>query len=392
MEYDYNEYNKKKYDRVSLMLPRGLKKYVQSYAEKHGMSLNNYLCELVEDDILPQLSLDTFDIQQRRYLGNKHKLIDFIHSVTDRIEFSSVTDIFAGTGSVAASYSTDKTVITNDILYSNYISHLAWLSPMAYNPDKLRNIIKKYNIISCDDDNYMSDNFSDTYFSRADCRKIGFIRENIESLFKSRKINQREYALLITSLLYGMDRIAKTCGHYDAYRKDVSFDEHLYMKMPNASVKNYADNKFFNMDCLQLAVSMEHDLVYMDPPYNSRQYCDSYHLLENVARWEKPPVEGIARKMDRSGLKSDYCTNKAVTAFERLVSALSCNYILLSYNNMKSKGNDRSNAKLPDDEIMRILESKGDVTVHNMKYRAFCAGKSDREDNEERLFLCRVRR
>ena len=48
--------------------------------------------------------------------------------------------------------------------------------------------------------------------------------------------------------------------------------------------------------------------------------------------------------------------------------------------------------KLPDDEIMRILESKGDVTVHNMKYRAFCAGKSDREDNEERLFLCRVRR
>ena len=33
-------------------------------------------------------------------------------------------------------------------------------------------------------------------------------------------INYKEYAILITSLLYAMDRIANTVGHYDAYRKN----------------------------------------------------------------------------------------------------------------------------------------------------------------------------
>ena len=58
------------------------------------------------------------------------------------------------------------------------------------------------------------------------------------------------------------------------------------------------------MDSNELVKNIEADLVYIDPPYNSRQYCDAYHLLENVARWEKPEVFGVARKMDRSTMKS----------------------------------------------------------------------------------------
>ena len=59
------------------------------------------------------------------------------------------------------------------------------------------------------------------------------------------------------------------------------------------------------------------DCVYCDPPYNSRNYCDLYHVLENVAQWKKPDVEGEARKMDRTGLKSRYCSRTAASAFER---------------------------------------------------------------------------
>ena len=47
------------------------------------------------------------------------------------------------------------------------------------------------------------------------------------------------------------------------------------------------------------------DVFFMDPPYNSRQYSDAYHVLENVARWEKPDVKGVARKMDRGALKKE---------------------------------------------------------------------------------------
>ena len=148
----------------------------------------------------------------------------------------------------------------------------------------------------------------DTYFSREDCARIGYIRENIETLYGTGTINCRERALLLTSLLYAMDKIANTCGHYDAYRQGVKFERRLTLALPQPSQHLNANNLCFNEDTNQLVRRIEADLVYIDPPYNSRQYCDAYHLLENVARWEKPKVYGVARKMDRTALKSDYCT------------------------------------------------------------------------------------
>ena len=107
-----------------------------------------------------------------------------------------------------------------------------------------------------------------------------------------------------------------------------------------------------------------------------------------MARWEKPEVFGVARKMDRTALKSDYCTQKATVAFEKLIDSIHAKYILLSYNNMANKGNDRSNAKISDNDIVRILSKKGKVKVFSEDYKAFSTGKSDIQANQERLFLC----
>ena len=93
--------------------------------------------------------------------------------------------------------------------------------------------------------------------------------------------------------------------------------------------------------------------------------------------------------MDRTALKSEYCTKKATAAFENLIESIHARYILLSYNNMANKGNDRSNAKISDEDIMRILEKKGEVKVFSEDYKAFSTGKSDIVANQERLFLCK---
>lgn len=336
----------------------------------------------------------TIRINNRRYLGNKYKLLDFIRRVVDQecTQVRTVADIFAGTGAVASAF-TDCKLITNDILYSNYICHQAWFGSQPYSEEKVAELVIRYNRTPVFKDNYMSKNFSDTYFSRRDCRRIGYIRENIERLYKKAEINDRERALLVTSLLYAMDKIANTCGHYDAYRKGVAFDKIFEMAVPcpEQQDKLNPDNSFYHEDTNQLMDRIEADLVYIDPPYNSRQYCDAYHLLENVARWEKPPVHGVARKMDRTSLKSDYCTTKAADAFEDLISRTRARYILLSYNNMAEKGNERSNAKIKDEDIFRILEARGEVRVFSETYRAFSAGKSDIQENEERLFLCKCR-
>ena len=329
-------------------------------------------------------------INNRRYLGNKYKLLPYITGVVNDEcpDITSIADIFAGTGAVSSAF-TDKVIITNDLMYSNYICNYAWFGAEEYDPQIIIDCVVRYNALTDLEDNYMTDNFADTYFSRDDCAKIGYIREDIEVLYKKGDINTRERAILITSLLYAMDKIANTCGHYDAYRKGVEFDKSLELYVPMANRQNNPNNQCFNMDSNELVKNIEADLVYIDPPYNSRQYCDAYHLLENVARWEKPEVFGVARKMDRSTMKSKYCTQSATEAFEQLIGDIKAKYILLSYNNMAEKGNGRSNAKISDQDIMRILEKKGEVKVFSESYKAFTTGKSDIDDNQERLFLCR---
>ena len=330
-------------------------------------------------------------INNRRYLGNKYKLLPFITKVVDKecSDIQSIADIFAGTGAVSSAF-TDKIIITNDLMYSNYICNYAWFGSETYNQQTIIDYVVHYNSLVKLKDNYMTDNFADTYFSRDDCAKIGYIREDIEKNYKKKNINDRERAILITSLLYAMDKIAKTCGHYDAYRKGAEFDKPLELLVPLAERHNNPNNRCYNEDANNLVGSINADLVYIDPPYNSRQYCDAYHLLENVARWEKPEVFGVARKMDRTKLKSKYCTKSAAEAFEDLVGNITSKYILLSYNNMAEKGNDSSNAKISDEDILRILENKGTVKVFSESYKPFTTGKSDISENEERLFLCTV--
>ena len=151
----------------------------------------------------------TITINNRRYLGNKYKLLPFITKVVEAEceNVNTVADIFAGTGAVASAF-TNKKLIVNDNLYSNYICHVAWFSSEPYCREKIVELVQMYNNEAVTADNYMSENFADTYFSLEDCRKIGYIREDIEQRYGRGELNERERALLITSLLYAMDKIA----------------------------------------------------------------------------------------------------------------------------------------------------------------------------------------
>ena len=343
------------------------------------------------DSLISKLGLKRSFINNRRYLGNKYSLSDFIRkTVDDNCKgVNIVIDIFSGTGAVANTFK-DKRLITNDLLYSNYISNYAWFGYEKYSSKKIIKLIYNYNQVVTKENNYMRKNFADTFFSADDCSKIGFIREDIETKYRNREINFKEYAILITSLLYAMDKIANTVGHYDAYRRNIEFGKPLTLNILLPEENINSNNVCYNLDANELIKTIQGDLLYLDPPYNSRQYCDAYHLLENVARWEKPEVYGVARKMDRASLKSEYCMTTAAKAFEELIEKADTKYILLSYNNMSDKGNDRSNAKISDEDITRILSKKGKVTIFESDYKSFSTGKSSIKDNKERLFLCEV--
>ena len=335
-----------------------------------------------------------FSINNRRYIGSKARMLSFIDEVMkkEKIKFSSFLDLFGGTGIVGDYFNNQCTkVYINDLLKSNYLSYLSWFGSDPIEKEKLEKIIEGYNRLDNLEDNYFSLNFSNTYFSEDNCKKIGFIRDDIENKYLNNEINTRERAILVTSLLYAMDKIANTVGHYDAYRKNGNLDKKLELCMLDLKSEEINNNnKIFNEDSNELVRNIKADVVYIDPPYNSRQYSDAYHLLENVAMWEKQEVFGVAKKMKRNGIKSKYCSVSAPLAFKDLIENINAKYIIVSYNNMGTKGAGRSQAKISDKDIMDILTSKGKVTVYETDFNQFNTGKTHIDGHKERLFVCKV--
>ena len=94
--------------------------------------------------------------------------------------------------------------------------------------------------------------------------------------------------------------------------------------------------------------------------------------------------------MDRSKIKSKYCTISAPRQFKDLINKINAKYILVSYNNTGNRGANRSQAKISDLEIMEILSEKGRVEVFETSYNQFTTGKTKLSDHKERLFLCFV--
>jgi len=330
-----------------------------------------------------------FKINQRRYLGNKTKVLDLIKKVIDENikDFFSFCDIFAGTGSVGSFFNDkDKKIIVNDFLYHNFVILKAFLSDEKFDEKKIFELVDELNRLNSNEENYFSINFADKYFCKKNAIKIGAIREKINEWFLNDRINTKEKNILLTSLIYAVDKIANTVGHYDAYIKKDIQEKTLNLQIPEIDISKNKYNEIYNMDANVLIREIECDVLYIDPPYNSRQYANMYHLLENLALNQKPEVKGVAKKFDTTHLKSGYNQKEAVKFFEDLIKNAKAKYILFSYNNMGSKGHTRSNARISDDDIFRILSKKGKLKVYEKEYRDFRSGKSER-DNVERVFL-----
>lgn len=321
-------------------------------------------------------------------------MLDFIGSIVKPIsnECETFFDLFGGTGVVSDYFNKYFDIYINDILMCNVIAYQAFFSEGTYDKEKLSFLLNGFNKINPSnlDDNYYSLNFRDTYLSRQNLKIVGEIRDLIDNLFNKKEINFKEKAILITSLIYSVDRIANTVGHYDSFRRGGNLDKKLIFKLPLINDKYNVKNKIFCEDSNKLVKEVKADIVYIDPPYNSRQYCDSYHFLENIVLNNKPDLFGVARKMDRSVIKSDYCTNKAFNQFSNLIDDIDSKYILVSYNSTGNQINSRSNAKISDDQILDILSERGEVKIFEKDFNAFTTGKTNLESLKERVFFCKV--
>ncbi len=338
---------------------------------------------------IPQVKENHFQLHNRRYIGNKYKLIEWIFSILDKeCKGNSFTDIFAGTGVVAAVAGKHfNEIILNDFLYSNYVIYKAFFDKGNWNQEKINSILKDYNNVSGEDldENYFSINFGGKYFSNNSAKIIGFIRENIEE--NKNKLTEREYHILIASLLYSADKIANTVGHYDAYFKKEFVEDNFFIR-PIDPVEVKAVS-IFREDANLLAKQIQTDIVYIDPPYNSRQYSRFYHILETLTKWDKPKLHGVALKPEPENT-SDYCRVSAKNRFTELVNDIDARYLVVSYNNTYNSKSNSSQNKITLEEIKNILSKRGKTRIFEKDYRHFNAGSTDFKNHKEYLFVTNV--
>ncbi len=334
--------------------------------------------------------MPTIDIENRRYIGSKAKLLDWIFDhIKKECKGNSFADIFAGTGVVSARAARSfNKIILNDILHSNFASYQGFFAQEKYDREKIFNFVAHYNSLDAKDikHTFFSKAFGGKYFNVPAAKLIGYIREDLNK--RKSELNNKEYHILLTSLLYSADKIANTVGHYEAYFKKSISDRKFIFRLIEPLIKA-GRVSIHREDANELAKSLKADIVYIDPPYNSRQYSRFYHVLETLALWDNPKLFGVALKRPEENM-SEYCRNNAVNAFADLIGKLNAKYIVVSYNNTYNSKSSSSRNKIELEDIKSILTSKGKTKIFKKSHQFFNAGKTDFNDHQEWLFITEV--
>ena len=252
-----------------------------------------------------------FSLSNRHYTGAKTKLLDSIDtSILKSFDYRerknlSFFDVFGGTGVVSEYFAKKKefnSIIINDFLHSNFAIYQGFFAQDYFDAKKLESLRQKFINVKANDmkENYCSKHFGGKFFSHNDSKIIGYIRDELDYFFAQKAINEKEFYILLSSLLYSVDRVANTVGHYDAYRKNVILQDRFSHELINPlklekSIEIYKEDS--NILAQNLAKQKRQiDIAFIDPPYNSRQYSRFYHLLENLALNKKPELYGVALK------------------------------------------------------------------------------------------------
>lgn len=314
------------------------------------------------------------------YIGSKYKLSNFIKStvysvVGNDLSNKIVCDIFAGTGIVGRSFKKEvKQVIANDFEYYSYVLNRNYIG----NHSVIENtnvLIDELNALPSVDSGFIYRNYclgggsERQYFSDNNGKKIDAIRQKVEEWYTSQRIQDGVYYFLLASLLESADKVANTASVYGAYLKKIKPSAQKKMDLvPAVFDVNDNEHQVFNEDANELITKICGDILYLDPPYNERQYGANYHLLNTIAKYDNFVPQG------KTGLpnykKSLYCSRKDVLhEFEELIKNAQFQYIFLSYNN---------EGLMSVADVRNIMQKYGKYDLASTNYQRF---KADKDEN-----------
>ena len=344
-----------------------------------------------------------------RYIGNKENILDKIYSILTEngVEGDSFFDFFSGTTSVARYYKKlGYRVFSSDFLYLSFCLQKAYIEnnrePLferllptllsvrcaSFFASPLEQVVAYLNTIS-PVKGFIYKNYTPEgtaaldrprmYFSSENGKVIDAIRIQIEKWKIEDLITDSEYYILLACLVETVSFYANVAGVYAAFQKkwDPRAVKPLTLR-PIEIIDNDRDNKVYNANSLDLVPDIDVDILYVDPPYNGRQYLPNYHLLETIAKYDAPSIHGVTGMRDYESKKSSFCNAKtALQGIDYIASSAKYKYLVLSYNSEGIMGKA---------DIMSTLSKYGTVKLEEFEYLRFKSNNNGLAKTQKHVF------
>lgn len=344
-----------------------------------------------------------------RYIGNKTKIVDEILEDVNHIlkGKGTVVDLMCGTASVSKAFKeSGYNVIASDLMtyatfhakvelliddvpsFENLVEILD-LGGMS-NFERYKRILDYLNQLEPIEDYFFKEfspggnpkNHSEPrkYFSIENAKKIDAVINTLNNWRDNNLITDLENALLRHDLILSVNPIANisgTYGHFHAKTVKRALDaliikSHLDVNLFSVEKENHKYEVYRGYG-EELAKSITADLCYIDPPYMKRQYAANYHILETIARGDKPEAAGASGLRPWRDQYSNFCSKlKIRDSFRQIFQGMNCDTFLISYS---------EDGLLAIEELVELFEEFGVVEIRSFNHKRFRSNNSSLKHN-----------
>jgi adenine-specific DNA-methyltransferase len=339
-----------------------------------------------------------------RYIGNKTKLLDFIGRVLGerRIDGGTAVDPFTGTASVArALKARGFRVVASDMMEYAYVFARAYvvaaelpsvpvLADRLDLPDDSLAAAARHLEALPAERGFLTEHYSPAgragathgrmYFTPPNAGRLDAARRALDDWRRDELVSDDAYYLLLAAILEAADRVANTTGVYAAFVKSwqPNARKPIQLRLPDLVHGNGC--RALRGDALAVAGSLEaFELLYLDPPYNSRQYAGYYHIPELIATgWFDDTIRtrGKTGLLDDADKRSDWSRSRLCeAAFERLVAGTRWRRLVMSYN---------AEGIIPEATIERVLRENGRSATYERYRHRYRRYRSDADGARRR--------
>lgn len=343
-----------------------------------------------------------------RFIGCKALLLDNIKSVIDENapDAKSFCDIFSGTATVARYFKQWYEVTSNDLLYFSYVLQRGTVAvdclptyEILQENTGISDPVAYFNGLSLEQMERLPPErrfFQNTYapiggrmyINDENALRIDFARNITEGWRKVGFLSDDEYYYLVACIVEGIPFVSNISGTYGAFHKEWerrSYKKYELLRLPICT--NGKNNTCFNANGADVLKEISGDILYIDPPYNERQYLPNYHVLETAAKYDFPEVRGITAQRAYENNKSDFCSKtKVVGAFEELIANARFNHIILSYS---------TDGLMSVEEIERTMKKYGDPNsfkIYWIPYRRYKSRSTEMKEEKLKEMLVYIRK